>query len=1059
MNKIKRINISDFRIYEDTQEFNFENNGSIANLVVLYAPNGYGKTSFYDAIEWCFSDKINRIGNPKKNEEVKELDYNEEIKDKIILTNRQSYKRGKLGEVQIITENGQVQKTVAPYTRKGTQTKYDYRDGKYTGDIDRFKLIQLPALNILSQDQIDSFLRHTNAEEKFDQLDEFANQVKDDLERFKQVDNVYKTLSKEIIKLGSDLDTIVTNIKLIKVDDSTLTSMNDIIGKIVKKEGVDLKLTSLSKDISSKELEEFKENLIRITNLFTKQSEQHQKKIEIANELLKTFGDFQKDTKDLGKCINTIDSLNNKKKLYADKTAIKELTEKQRKTVNDLSRLLKKYQLLFNYAPKVKKILGVINKEDELIKRKRSYQQKANTVIAKLDKRVQELEQDIDTQTSTVVKYQDYIRRREEQEVEQKKYDHHIDLNKKTLLKVDEEITPLEVKRNEVIKERDLFTQIINNKKWGDFNKYANKDYSLKYELYVQSLLDKKEIDEQLVSKDKELKASGSLQENLNRIKKWGADFSVQTNTKPTNESTCPLCNTPFSTLQLLLDAIEKDRIDALNIPKIEDEIRKLSEAKGKLLEQITNIEVSFTDTIHQQVKKVNEQLESINKKLEDLAKLRSGYALEIKTAESKIEKLVQKESNAISRLTIPKNIKAEEYSQYIQNQVKRSEQSKSHIKHNINSYRSLVRSIKSVVSNYEIEISKSHAEIFTLQNNNNFLEFTKHLKECNIDTEEAVSSDFKSKYIDVKEKEKEEQKDLLSENEGKINILSENITNHKCEVPEELISGKLVEEEIKRKSLSESINSFTSKIKLISSSEIQSLEQLNKLITAERNKSDTLKEVHDNIVLLTSKAEIVDKQINKKLLEKQQQDLEKKIGKYKGAFDKIEGARNSCIAHIQRGIETTFNKKVINEIYNRIEPHPSLSEIDFRAEIGDKGPRLAITAKGGGDEINPNLFLSAGQVNILSLSIFLAKAYEYGSEVISTIFLDDPIQNLSDINILSFIDVLRTLTQHDNKQIVISTHDEKFFRLLQNKMPEEYCNTKFIEFDAPGVVKRYSNN
>jgi len=105
-------------------------------------------------------------------------------------------------------------------------------------------------------------------------------------------------------------------------------------------------------------------------------------------------------------------------------------------------------------------------------------------------------------------------------------------------------------------------------------------------------------------------------------------------------------------------------------------------------------------------------------------------------------------------------------------------------------------------------------------------------------------------------------------------------------------------------------------------------------------------------------------------------------------------------------------------------------------------------------DKVNPVLFLSAGQLSVLSLSIFLAKAFELGSETISTIFMDDPIQNLSDINVLSFIDLLRTLIAKHDKQIVLSTHDEKFFRLLQNKLPEEYCNSKYLEFESEGKLK-----
>ena len=67
MNKIKSIEINAFRAFKDSEKFDFINHefNEVSNLIVLYAPNGSGKTSFIDAIEWGFTGKINRInGNP-----------------------------------------------------------------------------------------------------------------------------------------------------------------------------------------------------------------------------------------------------------------------------------------------------------------------------------------------------------------------------------------------------------------------------------------------------------------------------------------------------------------------------------------------------------------------------------------------------------------------------------------------------------------------------------------------------------------------------------------------------------------------------------------------------------------------------------------------------------------------------------------------------------------------------------------------------------------------------------------------------------------------------------
>ncbi len=77
--KIKEIDIEAFRAYKDIQKFNFMHNGSgnIADLVAIYAPNGYGKTSFFDAVEWAVTGNIERLntGKPIKEEVRNEKGY------------------------------------------------------------------------------------------------------------------------------------------------------------------------------------------------------------------------------------------------------------------------------------------------------------------------------------------------------------------------------------------------------------------------------------------------------------------------------------------------------------------------------------------------------------------------------------------------------------------------------------------------------------------------------------------------------------------------------------------------------------------------------------------------------------------------------------------------------------------------------------------------------------------------------------------------------------------------------------------------------------------------
>ena len=66
--KFKKIEISAFRIYDKVENATFDfsiDDNSIADFVSLYAPNGYGKTSFYDAVEWGMTNNIQRFWQNK----------------------------------------------------------------------------------------------------------------------------------------------------------------------------------------------------------------------------------------------------------------------------------------------------------------------------------------------------------------------------------------------------------------------------------------------------------------------------------------------------------------------------------------------------------------------------------------------------------------------------------------------------------------------------------------------------------------------------------------------------------------------------------------------------------------------------------------------------------------------------------------------------------------------------------------------------------------------------------------------------------------------------------
>lgn len=187
--------------------------------------------------------------------------------------------------------------------------------------------------------------------------------------------------------------------------------------------------------------------------------------------------------------------------------------------------------------------------------------------------------------------------------------------------------------------------------------------------------------------------------------------------------------------------------------------------------------------------------------------------------------------------------------------------------------------------------------------------------------------------------------------------------------------------------------------------------------------------------------------------------DLQAELKKVISALKELDSARDKSILYIEKKIHKEFNEKLINDIYQKVEPHPTLKEIKFVPELDGDRAKLDILVKNNsklGNSKAPVVYFSAAQINILSLSIFLAKSLQNDNKVVNTIFMDDPIQFLDSINTLSFIDLIRVITSEKglNQQVFISTHDESFYKLLKRKIDPEHYASNFMELETFGIIK-----
>ncbi|EJL6722397.1 hypothetical protein NMS57_004738, partial [Vibrio alginolyticus] len=192
--------------------------------------------------------------------------------------------------------------------------------------------------------------------------------------------------------------------------------------------------------------------------------------------------------------------------------------------------------------------------------------------------------------------------------------------------------------------------------------------------------------------------------------------------------------------------------------------------------------------------------------------------------------------------------------------------------------------------------------------------------------------------------------------------------------------------------------------------------------------------------------------------LSKELSELNLRFTKMNEIKDKLESDLDSITNTLKSLVDGYFYKELINKVYEKIDPHPEFKEIKFECSFPDNSsPQLNVFVQKeeSTDFISPNLSFSSAQISVLSLSIFLARAINnkgYDGKPCECIFIDDPIQSMDSINILSTIDLLRNVSFNLDRQIVISTHDENFFELMKVKLP--LGKAKFFSLVSYGRVE-----
>src|SRR5699024_5575018 len=345
--KIQKVEIYNFRNFYGKHEFNLDK-----NITILYGENGYGKSTFFDAIEWCLTNQIERFKSQDGEDEFNNYDcVNNTAKNKIesecyvsiYYDNYRLFRRynATTNRTSIILYGFTNDKEV---TIAQGQKNVERKLHKYKEDHESSGAKLIKHSYVLSQDQITNFIR-SNPRERFDSLASImgTNKITNFIDNLK-VTNTFLQESYE--KLNKELD---NNRELILSHVKNREDFNILEKEIIElvKSLETIEVSGLGKDLNSIKIDAKMKTLD--DELTTKK-----KIIDILSEIPEFFSKYN----DLKVRLSTLE------KEYTDKV---NLVARAMESKNSANKSLKSIDSTFRNLIKEKDLLAEINDKRTII--------------------------------------------------------------------------------------------------------------------------------------------------------------------------------------------------------------------------------------------------------------------------------------------------------------------------------------------------------------------------------------------------------------------------------------------------------------------------------------------------------------------------------------------------------------------------------------------------------------------------------------------------------------------------------------------------------------------
>jgi len=1029
--KFKKIEISAFRIYNNPENACFDfttKSGGTADFISLYAPNGFGKTSFYDAVEWGVTGSVNRFFI--RNKELSRLEVNQSSKNEIPLLRNSKLERDTY--VKILSNSNDV-----PFGKEISKESID-------SDLPLNKIAISHEFQkvILSQDWISAFLTEKNGEDRYKKFMENP-ELSGINDYYINLKHLLSTQQTKENMLKDSIGNLKSKVKDIE-DENLLETINHQINSLISVYSQKV-LKPINIETTDKELIDFK-GVISNSIIHYKNKKVSLEKLIDQLRIAKVGNDDLLGIKSYSEVISLLPKL--LQELVDVEGLIKKFTEHDELVIQ----LSKNQEMLKKFSAKREELEPIVLKFDQYYIVKNNIKTKTNSQ-AELEKVSQGLLESIEDlkreEISAQEKLKSCLLQIETNEGKTKllpslqnsllEIDKSIALEEKLLIEYSELRKSSETKTIKFKTQNKYFKTRIDEI---GVAKYSIKDFEeeprLK-EIVSELGLNHNKIAEnrnELTILNSKIEEQQVLNSNIQEFIEKGLKL-VNENQSPS----CPLCEQSYSDFSILASKISSNK--ALSLV-----VQELLKQKQIFSNVINSLETEVKKGVHLLLDFYKRKIEGINTEI----RRESVEVINNKITEitEKLNSLKFKKNNIVVSMAGQSFVN---YEDQLKEQKSKLSTSKIKLTREFNDFKDQLK-IKSE-RNEEIkkELLLLIEEKQGLLKNEDYLTIINYFKEnypseyisklLLNNSQESIESNQSSCKEDIK---------LLSSLISPLNI---KLSKYSIES----LKTKKIELEKQKTSFGRSIDNYTLFLKenfeinadVYNSIEIESF-IVNKN-SESKQELEISKLIYDGYVGLDKNSEhIVDflqtenTKIKIKEKEKDLDFLESTVR------IEIEKEREAVKKYLKERIKDFFFEGLINKLYEKIDPHPEFKEVNFIPNFETDTPRLDVFVKSESSEtLIPNLYFSTAQINILSLCIFLASALK--SKDYDCIFIDDPIQSMDSINVLSTIDLLRSLVVNNEKQIIISTHDENFHKLLKKKMPTDTFKSKFLKLESFGKV------